>query len=335
MESIARPLLQASPVAQPRVPRTLSSGKLKRAQRLHSQAVVVVIVLGISLAIGLAALGYPPDSTDLGIFLVSTVLVGLGGSVGFHRHFTHRSFKAKTPVRVALAILGSMAMQGTLFFWVALHRRHHEHGDETGDPHSPHIREDGSAYASRLQGVWHSYMGWTFSHEVPNAAHYAKDLLADKVLSRINRMYFLWVFLGLALPTLAGGLLTGTWVGALSGLVWGGFLRIFFWHNMIWYITSLAHVIGRRDFRSGDLSTNSVLMALPTLGESWHNNHHAFPAAPILHLKWYQFDFSGLIIRILALLGLAWDLKEPSRQMLRDKAQDPSGSLSGTKKGAI
>jgi stearoyl-CoA desaturase (Delta-9 desaturase) len=321
MEAIEPSLYAPSPVTRLRVNRTLSSPSLKRAQRLHAQAVGVIIVLGIGLALGLAFWSGPPDLVDLGIFLVSTVLVGLGSSVGFHRHFTHRSFKAKTPVRVALAILGSMSMQGTLIFWVALHRRHHENADDVGDPHSPYIRENGSSYASRLQGLWHSYIGWTFNHEVPNSAHYARDLIQDRVLSRVNRLYFLWVFLGLALPALAGGLIRGTWVGALSGLVWGGFLRIFFWHNMIWSITSISHVVGRRDFRSGDMSTNNIWMALPTLGEAWHNNHHAFPTAPILHLKWYQFDFSGLVIRLLALLGLAWDLKQPTREMLREKAR--------------
>lgn len=324
MEATAEALSPPSPLARPKVNRILHSPALKRAQRLHAQAVVAVIVLGFSLAIGLAAVGAPPDVLDLGIFLVSTVLVGLGSSVGFHRHFTHRSFKAKTPVRVVLAILGSMSMQGTLIFWVALHRRHHEHADEMGDPHSPHVRDDGSKHASRLKGLWHSYMGWTFNHEVPNSAHYARDLIQDKVLSKVNRLYFVWVLLGLALPALAGFLIKGSWVGALSGLAWGGFLRIFFWHNMIWSITSLSHVVGSRDFRSGDLSTNNIWMALPTLGEAWHNNHHAFPTAPILHLKWYQFDFSGLIIRLLALLGLAWDLKEPTPQMLQEKAQGVS-----------
>ena len=327
MEAVAQPRSLTGPAGRIKMNRTLSSPALKQAQRLHAQAVVVVIVLGISLAIGLAALGYPPGRIELGIFAVSTVLVGLGSSVGFHRHFTHRSFAATTPVRVVLAILGSMSMQGTLFFWVALHRRHHEHSDEAGDPHSPHIREDGSTYGSRLRGVWHSYMGWTFGHEVPNAAYYAKDLVQDKVLSRVNRLYFLWVLLGLALPTLAGGLLTRSWLGALSGLAWGGLLRIFFWHNMIWYITSLSHVIGQRDFRSGDLSTNSIWLSLPTLGESWHNNHHAFPTAPILHLRWYQLDVSGLVIRLLSLLRLAWDLKEPTAKMLLEKATYNNSSL--------
>jgi len=301
------------------IPRVLRSRAIRLAQHVHATAIVVMGVSGTALAIALGLSDHPPDLIDLGIFLGFTIPIALGSSAGFHRHFTHRSFKAKLPVRVALCILGSASAQGTMLFWVALHRRHHENTEAVGDPHSPYIREDGTAYGSRLEGIWHSYLGWTFKHDPPNSAYYARDLLREKTLVRVNNLYLVWVLLGLVLPAIAGGLLHGTWLGALSGLVWGGFLRVFFWHNMIWYITSLAHVIGRRDFRSNDMSTNSLLMAIPTLGESFHNNHHAFPTAPVLWLKWYHFDPSGLFIQLLAVLGLAWDLKHPTMQMLEAK----------------
>ena len=245
--------------------------------------------------------------------------VGIGTTVGYHRHFTHCSFKAVMPVRVALAILGSMAAQGTLFFWVALHRRHHECSDATGDPHSPFVNDRGKEHGSRLRGLWHAYIGWTFGHEVPNALHYARDLIREPVLAQANRFYFLWVAIGLALPTVLGGVLHGTWVGALSGLVWGGFVRIFLWHNMIWIITSIAHIIGRRDFKSDDKSTNNIWLALPTLGESFHNNHHAFPKAAIMGLKWWQIDIGGWIIVLLEKLGLAWDVWRPTPAMMERK----------------
>jgi stearoyl-CoA desaturase (delta-9 desaturase) len=301
------------------IPRVLRSDAIRRTQHLHAVAIVLMGLAGLTLAVGLAVWYQPPSIIDFGIFLGFLIPIALGSSVGFHRHFTHRSFQAKLPVRVALAILGSASVQGTLFFWVALHRRHHENTEGVGDPHSPYVREDGSPHASRLEGIWHSYIGWTFQHETPNSAYYARDLIRNKPLARVNSLYFLWVFLGLALPAVAGGLLHGSMLGALSGLVWGGFLRVFCWHNMIWYITSLAHVIGRRDFRSNDMSTNNVWMALPTFGESFHNNHHAFPTAPVLQLKWWQFDLSGLFIQLLEVLGLAWDLKHPSPQMLEAK----------------
>jgi stearoyl-CoA desaturase (delta-9 desaturase) len=245
-------------------PRVLRSATIRRAQHLHATAIVVVGALGIGIAICLAIWGHGPDVIDLGIFLGCMIPIALGSSVGFHRHFTHRSFKAVLPVRVALCILGSASAQGTMLFWVALHRRHHENAESVGDPHSPYIREDGTAYPSRLHGVWHSYLGWTFQHDPPNSAYYCRDLLQNKTLCRVNNLYLLWVALGLAIPAVVGGALHGSWLGALSGLVWGGFLRIFIWHNMIWYVTSLAHVIGRRDFRSGDMSTNNVWLALPT-----------------------------------------------------------------------
>lgn len=315
IESSTRPAARA-------LQRTLVSPSIKRAQRRHAQAVTAIMVLGVLLACAGVLAGRPPDRIDLLLFLVSTLLVGLGSSIGFHRHFTHRSFKATTPVRVGLAVLGSMSMQGTLIFWVALHRRHHENSDRTGDPHSPHLRENGQNYASLLRGIWNAYIGWTFDHEVPNSAHYARDLIQDKVLSRINRLYFVWVVLGFALPMLSGAYVRGSWLGALDGFVYGGCLRILFWHHMIWSITSISHVIGRRDYHSSDRSTNIAWLALPTLGESWHNNHHAFPAAPSLHFKWYQLDLSGLLIRALALLGLAWDLKQPTAATVAGRARD-------------
>jgi stearoyl-CoA desaturase (delta-9 desaturase) len=220
MSSVAHSISAPAPTAAV-LGRTLNSPGLKRAQRLHAQAVAGVIGLGLLVVAGLWWLRGRPSASDLGIFLVAFVLVGLGSSVGFHRHFTHRGFQVVNPVRIALGILGSMPMQGTLFFWVALHRRHHEFSDAANDPHSPHIREDGQPYKSRLGGIWHSYVGWTYTHHVPNAAYYCRDLMRVPELRWVNRWYFVWVVLGFVLPAAAGGLIQGTWLGALSGMVWG------------------------------------------------------------------------------------------------------------------
>jgi stearoyl-CoA desaturase (delta-9 desaturase) len=309
-------------------PQTLNNARLKLAQRRHAQAVIIVSALGFAIATGLAFVGHPPDRYDLLVFLVPFVLIGLGGTVGFHRHFTHRSFKAYTGVRVVLGVLGSMAMQGTILFWVALHRRHHALTDKVGDPHSPHVLEHGGSYSSRLSGIWHAYIGWTFGHEVPNSAFYAKDLLRDRAMMRVNNLYFTWVVLGLVLPAAAGACLHHSWLGALSGLAWGGFIRIFGWHNMIWSITSLSHVFGTRDFDSGDQSTNLAWMAVPTLGEAWHNDHHAFPTAALIGMRWYQLDISGLVIRSLEKVGLAWDVGRPTAQQLAERSTSQPQSLS-------
>ncbi len=306
--------------AKPRISRTIDKKAMRLAQRRHAQAVVILSAAGVAIAGGLWLTGHPPDACDLAILVVAYTLATIGISVGFHRHFTHTSFKAAVPLRVVLGILGSMAMQGTLKFWVSLHRRHHEYSDHENDPHSPYVLESGEKLG-RLAGLWHSYIGWSFNHAVPNSAYYARDLMRDRAMSHVNRLYFVWVVLGFALPALAGGLLHHSWVGALSGLAWGGFIRLWCGHNMIWAITSLTHVFGRRDFRSGDESTNNGWLCIYTLGESWHNNHHAFPSAAVLWFRWYQVDLSCVVIRMFQCLGLAWDIGVPSKRLLAAKAQ--------------
>jgi stearoyl-CoA desaturase (Delta-9 desaturase) len=284
---------------------------MRRVQQRHAIAVVVLSAIGILLAAGLALAGYPPGRAELANFAVFFIIAGLGISVGFHRMFTHCSFKAAAPVRVALAVMGSTAMQGTLKFWVALHRRHHEHSDEPGDPHSPYVLENGTPLRGRLAGFWHSYMAWSFGHEVPNTAFYARDLIRDRLISRVNDLYFVWVAAGLALPAVVGAMVHGGWIGAAQGLAWGGLIRIYAGHNMIWSITSLTHIFGQRDFATPDRSTNNFWLSAFTLGESWHNNHHAFPTAAILQFRWYQFDISGWVVAVLEKTGLAWNVVRP------------------------
>lgn len=297
--------------------KTIANARLQAAQHLHALVVSSSSLLGLVVAISLLLLGNPISAVEIGIFLGCTVVIGTGTSVGFHRHFTHRSFKATTPVRVAFAILGSMAAQGPLIFWVALHRLHHEHSDQPGDPHSPHFH--GSDFIGMVRGLWYAHVAWTFSYEVPNATYYASDLLRDKVLLKVSQMYFFWVFLGLLIPTALGGVLAGTWMGAFYGFLWGGLVRMFFWHNMVWCITSVAHVFGNRPLDSGDKSTNNFWLAIPTMGESWHNNHHAFPHAAITGLEWWQIDLSGWVIRALEKVGLVWDVKLPTASMIAAK----------------
>jgi stearoyl-CoA desaturase (delta-9 desaturase) len=303
------------PHSEPVVRKTLNSPTLARAQSRHAKAVVLLAALGALIAVVLPLLGFATTKLDLALFAAGFVGIGLGSAVGYHRYFTHGSFKTVKPIRAGLAILGSMTMQGPVIFWTALHRRHHENSDSAGDPHSPYVSEGGVAHGARWRGLWHAYIGWTFIHEVPNTLRYAPDLLRDPMISRINRQYFLWVSAGLLAPALAGGLISGSFLGALSGFAWGGALRVFAWHNMTWFITCLTHVFGTRDYQSRDLSTNNGWLALPTLGEAWHNNHHAFPSAAMLNFEWWQFDFCGLVIRSLELLGLAWDVKRPSAQI--------------------
>lgn len=299
------------------VGRVISNAKLKKLQHVNSFIFTALGLTGIAVGVYRALFVEALSMLTIGIFLTFFVLIGLGITAGFHRHFTHRSFKAKPAVRAALAILGCMAGQGPVVFWVALHRMHHEYADKEGDPHSPNL--SGTSVAQKAAGLWHAYLGWTVKHEVPNANFYARDILRDPLIMAINRQYYVWVLLGLLLPAVVGGVLSQSVSGAIDGFVWGGLIRMFAVHNIIWWITSFAHVFGKRDFESRDKSTNSGWIALPTLGESWHNNHHAFPAAAILWFRWWQVDIAGGTIRLLELLGLAWDVRRPSASDLERK----------------
>jgi stearoyl-CoA desaturase (delta-9 desaturase) len=236
--------------------------------------------------------------------------LGPGLSVGFHRHFSHGSFRASRPVRWCLAVLGSMGGQGPLTYWVAIHRRHHERSDAQGDPHSPHL--SGAGRGAGLRGLWHAHFAWSLAQGMPSAAHYCPDLLREPWLLAVSRSYRRWVLAGLLLPALVGLAVSGTWQGALGGLLWGGLVRLFLTSNLTWSLNSICHSFGSRPFLPGDRSTNNAWLSLPTLGESWHNNHHAQPSSAAHGFAWWQLDLNYLFIRLLEVLGLATDVKRPA-----------------------
>jgi stearoyl-CoA desaturase (delta-9 desaturase) len=261
--------------------------------------------------------------TDLAVFAVMYLLCGLGVTVGFHRLLTHRSFATYKPVQYALAVLGSMAVQGPVIGWVADHRKHHAHTDEEGDPHSPHVGH-GSGVKGVLAGLWHAHMGWLFTHQGrAEKRRYARDLVEDAGMRLISRNFVLLVVTGLVLPALAGWLLTGRLAGAATALLWGGLVRIFLLHHITWSINSVCHFFGRRRFDTDDHSTNVAWLAIPSFGEAWHHNHHAFPRSAIHGLRWYEIDPSGLAIRLLRRLGLAWNVVSITPERQRAKAVTP------------
>jgi stearoyl-CoA desaturase (delta-9 desaturase) len=237
------------------------------------------------------------------------VLTGLGVSVGFHRLFAHRSFETGRGLRVLLAILGSMAMEGPVVKWVANHRMHHVYTDEVGDPHSPHVGSSGGIRGS-LAGLWHAHAGWTLtaSHRAA-PERYARDLLADPALRFVDRTFVLWAVGGVALPFGAGYAIFGTLRGALLTLLWGGLVRIFVLHHVTFSINSLCHFMGRRRFHTGDESRNLSWLAPISFGEAWHNNHHAFPTSAFHGLRRREVDPGGWVIRCLERAGLAWNVR--------------------------
>ncbi len=245
---------------------------------------------------------------DLVVLATVYLMTLVGISVGFHRLFTHRSFRTSTPVRVLLAILGSAAVEGPVIEWVATHRQHHRFSDAAGDPHSPHVGH-GSGFIGALRGLGHAHIGWMFGGpERADERRYAKDLLADPALEFINRTFVVWVAAGVALAFGLGVALTGTVMGGLTAMLWGGAARIFLLHHATFSINSLCHFFGRRPYATGDESRNLAWLAPLTLGEAWHNNHHAFPTSARHGLGIGQFDPSAALIGLLEKLGLAWDV---------------------------
>jgi stearoyl-CoA desaturase (delta-9 desaturase) len=267
------------------------------------------------------------SATDLGILAVMYVLTGLGVTVGFHRLLTHRSFAVPKPLEYTFAILGSMAVQGPVMSWVADHRKHHAHADEEGDPHSPHVGH-GDGFSGVMRGLWHAHTGWLFSTQGrASARQYAKDLYEDRGMRTINRQFPLIVVLSLLVPALAGWAISGTWMGALTGYLWGGLVRIFLVHHITWSVNSVCHFLGTRRFETDDHSTNVAWLSLPSFGESWHHNHHAFPRSASHGLRRWEslLDPSALLIAGLEKVGLARNVVRiaPERQEQRERGAAP------------
>jgi stearoyl-CoA desaturase (delta-9 desaturase) len=253
---------------------------------------------------------------DLGILAVMYLLSGVGVTVGFHRLLTHRAFETHRPLKYVFAVLGSLSVQGPVITWVADHRKHHAHTDEEGDPHSPHV-----GHGSGLRGLLHAHMGWLMeSMGRAERRRYAPELMEDAGMRRINRSFELIVLAGLAIPFALGYLLGGTLTAALTALLWGGLVRIFLLHHVTWSINSVCHFFGRRRFATDDHSTNVFWLALPSLGESWHHNHHAFPRSAQQGMRRWELDPSGALIALLERLGLAWNVVRitPERQRQRE-----------------
>lgn len=292
------------------------SKHLKNVQKLHAFALFWIPLLGSIVAVAIAWRS-GISTVDLGLLFGMYVLTLIGITVGFHRHFAHCTFRTHTVVRVILAILGSMACQGPLTYWVSNHRRHHQYSDQPGDPHSPFFQEEKSLHG--WSKFWHSHVGWMFDHKITNTFLFTKDLMRDPVISQVNQLYYLWILLGLAIPTILGGLFTGTIMGAVSGFLWGGCVRLFLIYHFTSSINSITHLFGSRPFETNEYSRNNIWLAIPTGGEAWHNNHHAFPHSAAFGLKWWQFDFGYLVIRVLKKLGLALDVKHPTTEMIAAK----------------
>jgi stearoyl-CoA desaturase (delta-9 desaturase) len=291
-----------------------------RAEQVALYLFVLVPLVAFAAVVP-AVWGWGITGTDAVLFAVFYVLTGLGITVGYHRHFTHGSFKAVRPLRVALAIAGCMAVQGPVVQWVADHRRHHAFSDRDGDPHSPW--RYGDDIRALTKGMFHAHMGWLFARQMSNPQRYAPDLLKDDAVRRTSRLFILWVFAGLAVPALIGGLVTGSLWGAWSAFFWAGLVRIALLHHVTWSINSICHTVGARPFKARDKSTNFWPLALLSFGESWHNLHHADPTCARHGVLRGQLDISARVIWVFERLRWARDVKWPDPVRLAAKRRVP------------
>ena len=284
------------------------------------RAVLVITVAPLAgfLAAVVTLWGTGLSLVDFGIMITTYYFAGLGVTIGFHRFLTHGSFQTRPWMKALLAIAGSFAVQGSVISWVAAHRRHHAFSDKEGDPHSPHL-DEGEGMAGILKGLWHAHVGWLFAPELTDLDRWAPDMMKDPVMRRIDRLFPLWTALSLALPAALGFAITQTLEGAITAFLWGGLARVFLLHHVTWSINSICHFYGKRPFETTDHSTNNWALSILSFGESWHNNHHAFPSSARHGILKGQIDTSAGVITLLEKLKLVENVKGPSPKQLASK----------------
>jgi stearoyl-CoA desaturase (Delta-9 desaturase) len=265
---------------------------------------------------------------DLGILLFMFNLVGLAGEAGMHRLFAHKSYKVVKPLRILLALAGSMTGEAPILEYVAYHRRHHIYADQVGDPHTPHYIEAEKPW-SKFRNIWHSFFGWKYNsktNQIASPERYAKDVLAEPAMVMINNYFYGIVLSSFLLPALLGFLFTGTAAGAWTAFLWGGCFRFCVMTLMgDLIIRAGCHLFGTRPFidQANSHSANIWFLAIPTLGLAWHNNHHAFPGSALLNIDWWQIDPSGSFISLLEKLGWATNVKQPTPEQVKAKRFNP------------
>ncbi len=289
------------------------TGFKARAEQVALGIFIVVPILGV-LASGLVLWGSGLSWVDVALFAVFYVVTLHGITVGFHRYFTHGSFKAKRPLRIALAIAGQMAIQGPVTRWVADHRRHHAYSDSDGDPHSPW--RYGGGVKGLTKGLLHAHVLWLFDTEQTDQKRFTPDLLADRDVAKVSRQFPLWVAVSLLAPAVLGGLISWSWMGVLTAFFWASVIRVGLLHHITWSINSICHTWGARPFQTKDRAVNVWWLAAFSGGESWHNLHHADPTCARHGVDKGQVDTSARIIRWFERAGWAWDVRWPKAERL-------------------
>jgi stearoyl-CoA desaturase (Delta-9 desaturase) len=295
---------------------TLGGDTQSRKEQITFALFIVVPFLAVAAAIPVAWGGWLGWS-DVFLFFFMYFFTGHGITVGYHRLFTHKSYKPNRAVKVFFAIAGSMAIQGPVVRWVADHRKHHKFSDRDGDPHSPW--RYGHSIPGLTKGFFYAHMMWIFNPEQTPQRKYAPDLMKDRDIVRISRQFPMWVVISLAAPAVLGGLLTMSWQGALTGFFWASLVRVSLLHHVTWSINSICHMIGERPFVARDKSANVWWLAVPSMGESWHNLHHADPTCARHGVMRGQLDSSARLIWLLEKLGWVYDVRWPVKERLDAK----------------
>ncbi|HVV13286.1 acyl-CoA desaturase [Amycolatopsis sp.] len=309
------------PVDTPvRKPKPIISGTRSLSEHVLVKVFVLLPLVALVAAVPFAW-GWGLSWLDIGLGAAFFVISGLGVTAGYHRHFTHGSFKANRPLRVALAIAGNLSAQGPATTWVADHRRHHAFSDRVGDPHSPWLF--GTGPKALAKGFWHAHMGWLFEREVTNAERFAPDLLADRDVRTVDKLFPVWVAATFLLPAIAGGLISWSVWGGVTAFFWAGFVRVALLHHVTWSVNSICHMIGERPFASRDKAANFWPLAVFSFGESWHNLHHADPTCARHGVKRGQLDITARLIWIFEKLGWAWQVRWPTPARLDKLAFEP------------
>lgn len=291
---------------------TLDDPEILATQRVLASATILLPFFGVLVAIFLAIKDGGVSWLNIGLLAGMYVLTNLGIEMGYHRLLAHRTFQTNTWFSHVLTILGQMAGEGGVIYWVATHRRHHIHSDTELDPHSPHVRHTGKhpEDLGLIQGLMHAHLGWMLNDKVTNSSTFAKDLIQDPAVKKINDLYIPILVLGLLIPGIIAGIITHSWADAFAGFIWGGLVRMFLVTQSTWLNGSFAHRYGGRPYETGDQSANNIWCAIPTFGASWQNNHHAYPSSARLGFEWWQIDIVWYFIYVGEKVGLVRNIKD-------------------------
>lgn len=321
---------QTRPPAPPPIREMTNRDKFANIFIVFSYPILIAVIAALSWGTGFL------DWVDVGIFAVMYLWSGFGVTVGYHRLLTHGAFETKPWLRYTFAIAGSMGVQGAVIHWVADHRKHHAFSDQEGDPHSPHLH-GGDGFIGALKGLFHAHVGWLWEyHATSDYKRYARDLYEDPTMLRIHKAFPFLLLATFAVPFILGFVLTGfTLNGGLTAMFWGGLVRVTLQQHATWSVNSICHFFGTQRFDSDDHATNVWWVAIPSLGEAWHHNHHTFPRSAEHGLKKSEIDPSAMLIRGLEKAGLAWNVVRITPERQEAKLRDPSLEKKNTKRPPV